>query len=143
MTITLTLTAVLSLSFLWGTLLGTWSPGRLPDRLPVLCRSASANMQSAEVRPDVISGFLSSKLRAGWVLGRLNWRWLHKKTAASIMYFPLHNFLHDIICMSYVCGCSMCFQLPILNQQHKLFFQGIHISYYIDTEKYHESVTVY
>ena len=34
-----------------------------------LCHSASANMQSAEVRPDVISGFLSSELRARQVLG--------------------------------------------------------------------------
>ena len=34
-----------------------------------LCRSAQANMQSAEVHPDVISGFLSSELRAGQVLG--------------------------------------------------------------------------
>ena len=34
-----------------------------------LCRSASVNMQSAEVRPDIISGFLLYELRGGRVLG--------------------------------------------------------------------------
>ena len=31
------------------------------------CRSAAANMQSAEIRPEVISGFLASELAAGRV----------------------------------------------------------------------------
>ena len=57
----------------------------------------------------------------------------HKKTAAS-MIFSLEkrfcNFLHDdIICVAYVCGCSVCFQLPISSynstKSTNFLFQGI------------------
>ena len=49
-------------------------------------------MQSAEVHPDVISDFLSSKLRAGWVLGPIE-----QEVAASVQVnrFRLVPKLHQ------------------------------------------------
>ena len=35
------------------------------------CCSAAANMQSAEIRPEVISGFLASELATGRVFGQV------------------------------------------------------------------------
>ena len=75
-----------------------------------LCRNAQANMQSAEVHPDVISGFLSSKLRAGRMLGPIE-----PEVAASLQVnrFGLVPKGHQpgkwrlIVDLSFLRGCSV------------------------------------
>ena len=67
-------------------------------------------MQSAEVHPDVISGFLSSNLRAGWVLGPIE-----PEVAASVQVnrFGLVPKGHQpgkwrlIVDLSFPQGCSV------------------------------------
>jgi len=95
-----------------GLLQGFFKAGRLPDCLygSSLRRSASANMLSAEVRPDMISGFLSSELRAGQVLGLIE-----PEVAASVQVnrFGLVLKGHQpgkwrlIVDLSFPRGCSV------------------------------------
>ena len=67
-------------------------------------------MQSAEVRPDVISDFLSSKLRAGWVLGPIE---LEVTASMQVNRFRLVPKGHQpgklwlIVDLSFPQGCSV------------------------------------